>query len=200
MATGYSTSLRGKSMSGGIMGQLVGDWALLKRLTETQHIFVIKAAEAASLNVANNFKAFIIKKIEGGLTDYGFPSYSSGYSRYKKWAGSSEGFFLFTGSYVNSIKAHYKSRGGIKFYTVGIPWDAQPQSNLPGGQDRKSTMPIAKYAQILEVGLTSRNIPPRPLWRKSFQKFGGSKKVKTEIVAGIVAALRGMGIRAKVSF
>lgn len=196
---GYSTSLRGKSMTGAMGGTLVGDWGKFYNLTQVQIFQLRAAAEAGQFKAANEFKQYITEKIDEGATDFGFDPHSDKYKKYKEYVGAPSQFFQFTGTYQRSITIKSKRRVGITTYSVGIPWDAPHAETLPNGQTTEADISVAEYAQLLEFGSLSRNIPARPLWRESFKKFGGNIRIKSIIMINMVASLRAMGIKAKIT-
>lgn len=70
-----------------------------------------------------------------------------------------------TEEYINSIKVEEIDEPGTHGWTVGVG-DA-----IHYGKEGEAPIPMKKLADVLEYGLPSKNIAPRPHWRPALAKL-----------------------------
>lgn len=103
--------------------------------------------------------------------------------KYVEAMGGDDRIYYKTGQYEESIGIHrenvYFAKTGAfsrPRYFVGLPPGKMKIPPRYGYKRRPLT--LIRVAQLLEQGIPSRNVPPRPLWKPLFDASGGKDRIK----------------------
>jgi hypothetical protein len=172
--------------------ELLGDWDKAQALLKTQLPLAVRiGAEKGRLSAAEKIKDLVRRNIRNnGPAGHHWAPYSAKYAKRKaKLGGNVDRMLRLTDTYYNNIKV---IRKGTSVF-VGVPKGVKSRVN-------KKRMEVGTIARILEKGSEAHNIQARPLWRPSFNEFGGKKRIAYHIVFNIRRTIYLMtGVRAKIS-
>ena len=160
-----------------------GPWQQAKMTFDNLAQYIATSAHAGQVSAAKKFKADITRNIKNGGSKFGFPALASSTITLKGKRGQPLTMFNATRTYANSIIL--KQTGAV--VRVGIKPNAR---NTGSG----SNLTVSQYATILEFG-SSRGIPARPLWKRTWKDFGGARRVKEIMKWHLGNKLRVMGFK-----
>ena len=161
-----------------------GPWEKAKMTLSNLAPMIAAAAKAGQIKAALEFKKAIIRNIQNGGSKFGFPALSSRTLMLKGKRGQSATMFNASKTYGRSIILINK--GNV--VRVGVKPGAK--NNMPG-----SNLTVMQYATILEYGSDARNIPARPLWKRTWRDMGGAKTIKETIRRELAVILASKGFK-----
>lgn len=118
----------------------------------------VKFIKAGAMEFARQVRGIIRKQ------SYAWKPLSERWLRYKRKHGLDKRVHMATRTYVKSIKATARRRGG-KIVSWGVTAGKPNQIHEPSGFTFK------KLARILEFGSKRMRIPPRPHWRPAWSAY-----------------------------
>ena len=169
--------------------RLEGDWFRLQALLSDFGPKMMVIANEAQYKFAEKLRDRIKTHIRTGGRRFGYPSHSSAYATYKSRYGAPSRLLYWSGAFHDAVQVR-----PLRGNRVGV--------GIPRGVDRnpyrsgERMLSISEYANVLEKGAPSRNIPPRPVFSDTFRKdMGGIKAKKLFLQSHIVRRANQMGIR-----
>lgn len=168
-----------------------GEWIRFNNLINSLDINLALAAKAAQLKFAEQYKNKLKANIRTGGKRFGYPEHSIEYAKYKRKHYGPNRLLYWSGAFQNAIQVMGLSRGRVG---VGIPRGVMRE---PYHAKEGKLLSISEYANILEHGSWSRNIPARPIFADTFkQDMGGMVGLKTFLSGKIIRGLNKKGILA----
>lgn len=166
-----------------------GEWLRFNRLIGSLDINMMLAAKAVQRKFAEKYRDKVKANIRTGGRRFGYPEHSKKYQKYKAKYGGGGGLFYWSGAMHQAVQV-MDLRGGR--VGVGIPRGLKRE---PYHGNDKVRLTISEYANVLEQGSWSRNIPARPLFADTFKHdMGGMLGLKTYMQFHIVREFRKRGI------
>ena len=99
-----------------------------------------------------------------------------------------KGFWYLSGQMLRSIKLRYYQNG---YYVGPNPGEKAADPKNRRGKVRKSKLTLIQLANLLErgtfsgAGVVFNELPPRPLFRPSFNAVGGTDRLKKYLVSNL---------------
>lgn len=148
-------------------------WKHLHQIFENIAYFGLYYAEQALDETSSE----IVDSVKTGIRRQSFPHVplSRPYLQWKEKEGLDLRILVATKEYVNALEAPKPKQKRRAYGLDRIPdkqtWEVGP----PEGYHSPSGMTYSQLAATHEFGVFTRNIPPRPHWRPSFQKAATAK-------------------------
>lgn len=131
-----------------------GNWAMARNASSTLPQTIKRSIRSAEEKVAKK----LIKIVKGHIQNQDLNWVPLSPQSIKR--KGHDKVYIFTGTYLNSIKFWQKN------YTVHI--------GIPRGiYEPRNRIELWKIATWMETGMPSRNLPARPVWGPSVEELGG---------------------------